>query len=135
MRLCNFLLLLLLLVPAAQAAELSDLHDEISKVCPVVGISGDTNRPDKIRLDLAPEATQEQKNAAKALRDAWNPAEDGKKDVDAKIEALLNQAANSDLVDDSTFQSALALQARSKRVDSTSAKKEILGRLKTLLGK
>ena len=49
------------------AEQITDLHEAIAKVCPIAGVS-----LDKGRIDFAPEATDEQRVAARQVFDTWD---------------------------------------------------------------
>lgn len=48
------------------------IHTKISEICPILGISGSLSDIPNLRIDFAPEASDEQKQAALDLLQNWN---------------------------------------------------------------
>lgn len=64
------------------------IDDAVLQVCPIHGISmGKRTDKSTWRIDYAPEATDEQKAAAVAVVDAYDPAADVKADLKSKVDA------------------------------------------------
>lgn len=51
---------------------LAEIHRYVSGVCPIVGLSGHPDSPKDLRIDFAPEATEEQKQAARDILTNWD---------------------------------------------------------------
>jgi hypothetical protein len=69
------------------------LHDSISAVCPIDGIAiGDPEDKSTWRLDFQPDATEEQRAAAAAIMEGFDPAAAVARDaVIAEIQQLENK--------------------------------------------
>ena len=66
------------------------LYNAIAAVCPVVGLSiGDRNNRATWRIDFAPEATQQQKDAAAAVIASFDP--NAPQTIDELYDDLLTQ--------------------------------------------
>lgn len=69
------------------------LHTSIAKVCPIEGLSFNK---DKIRIDFAPEATTDQRTAARTLRDEWLVKTDAEKELVREQQGAIDNPEKSD---------------------------------------
>lgn len=61
----KYLLALLLVAAPVQAQDMGLIHQQVNKLAPIVGISGNPKEPAKIRIDFADSATPKEKQAAR----------------------------------------------------------------------
>lgn len=59
----------LILCQPVYATNLGLLTEAVSKICPIVGLSGEVVKPKQIRIDFDPSATDDQKKAARQYLD------------------------------------------------------------------
>lgn len=60
-----------------------------NNIAPILGLSGDSRNPQEIRIDFAPEATQEQRLACRAFVDAIDPDSLKAPDIPAFFDGLV----------------------------------------------
>lgn len=89
------------------------LHAAIAAVCPIHGVSiGRRNDKATWRIDFAPEATDAQKNAARAIKDGYDlgaaqAADDSKRIREALVQSKMRELAER-MVDDPTLLDRIA---------------------------
>ncbi len=91
----RFLILISLIASQpAYSADLGILTEEINKICPIVGVSGSASDIQALRIDFAPSATEQQKQAARDFIKSLNP--DSPEIQAPDIEGFLEECLDSE---------------------------------------
>lgn len=101
-------------------AEIHHLHNAISAVCPIVGICGDIRNHKAVRVDFKQEATDEQKAAARAIVESFDPSRKYEPDAPAFLDAL----AQDDSFNDFEFHSI----SRALKINNLEARMKYLSK-------
>lgn len=108
------------------AAEIGDLHEAISKVARIKGISGSLDDKSKIRIDFIAGASEQEKADAQRVLQEFNVNEKGEGQLNAEINDELIKAARDESISDEKFMMIQVKIQRAKLAETREKKAEKL---------
>lgn len=114
------------------AAELGEIADEIQKVAPITGISGNVKDRNSIKINFKPHATDLEKAQAQEVLSNYDFNEKGSIELNKDADDKLAEAANDESISDEKFMLLQAKLLRAKLASSKEKKREKIEEAQTV---